>query len=313
MIELRDISKLYGAVKAVNRVSVRIGSGELFGVVGPDGAGKSTLMKILATTIEPEYGEYLIDGKNAGSVLFSVREKIAYMPQKFGLYEDLSVEENVFFFGKLFGVPGNEVRKRLPRLYEFSKLGRFSDRLAGKLSGGMKQKLGLVCSLIHTPEILILDEPTNGVDPVSRREFWMILYDLLAEGVTIVVSTAYLDEAERCSRVALMDKGGFIAVDSPDSIKKSIRRPFVAIHTTEPAKAITLLDSLEPSPVVTRVGDVLKFFIPDNEKPSAIENKLRRNRIPVTSFAVTHPSLEDCFLEKIGNSSNAQPVKEKTR
>lgn len=313
MIELCDISKLYGEVKAVNRVSVRIGSGELFGIVGPDGAGKSTLMKILATTIEPEYGEYLIDGENAGSVLFSVREKIAYMPQKFGLYEDLSVEENVFFFGKLFGVQANEVRKRLPRLYEFSKLGKFADRLAGKLSGGMKQKLGLVCSLIHTPEILILDEPTNGVDPVSRREFWMILYDLLSEGVTIVVSTAYLDEAERCSRVALMDKGEFIAVDSPDSIKKSVKRPFVSLHTTEPAKAITLLDSLRPSPIVTRVGDSLRFFIPDDEKPSAIEHMLMKKRIPVTSFTMTHPSLEDCFLEKIGNSANAQPAKEKTR
>ncbi|HNX60404.1 MAG TPA: DUF4162 domain-containing protein, partial [Spirochaetota bacterium] len=200
-----------------------------------------------------------------------------------------------------------------PRLYEFSKLGKFADRLAGKLSGGMKQKLGLVCSLIHTPEILVLDEPTNGVDPVSRREFWMILYDLLSEGVTIIVSTAYLDEAERCSRVALMDKGGFVAIDSPDSIKKSIRRPFVSIHTTEPAKAITLLDSLEPSPVVTRVGDSLRFFIPDDEKPSAIENKLRRSKVPVISFTVTHPSLEDCFLEKIGNRANAQPVKEKTR
>jgi len=310
VIELVDIHKKYNNVTAVDGVSVKIGKGELFGIVGPDGAGKSTLMKIFATTVEPEHGIYTIEGKNAGDILFSIREKIAYMPQRFGLYEDLTVEENVHFFGKMFGVNKNEIKAALPRLYKFSKLDKFHDRLAGKLSGGMKQKLGLICSLIHTPDILILDEPTNGVDPVSRREFWMILYELLSDGVTIIVSTAYLDEAERCARVALMDKGKFIAVDNPVEIKRSINRPFISLHTADPVKAIKTLSALRPAPVITRVGDSLRFFSPEGISAPKIEALLRTNRINFTSSENAQPSLEDCFLEKIGARSAAHRSKE---
>ncbi len=219
MIEVQSLSKSFEGKKAASNLSFNVKKGEIFGIVGPDGAGKSTLLRMLASILRPDQGSITLEKVSIFENPFLTKEKIAYMPQRFGLYEDLTVEENMIFFSKLFNVSRKDRLKRMKRLYEFSHLEPFRTRLAGKLSGGMKQKLGLACSLIHQPQILLLDEPTNGVDPVSRREFWKILYDLLGEGVTILVSTAYLDEAERCNRLALMYEGRFIALGSPDEIK----------------------------------------------------------------------------------------------
>jgi len=220
VIAVKNITKRFGDITAVDDLSFEIRKGEIFGIVGPDGAGKSTLLRMMSGILRPNGGVVEINGKSIQSNLYRIKENLAYMPQRFGLYEDLTVEENIFFFGRLFGVSKKEINARIPALYEFSRLEPFKDRLAGKLSGGMKQKLGLACSLIHSPDLILLDEPTNGVDPVSRREFWKILYTLLGEGVTIVVSTAYLDEAERCNRVAMMNNGKFFRNGKPSDIKK---------------------------------------------------------------------------------------------
>jgi ABC-2 type transport system ATP-binding protein len=220
MLKVEQISKSFTKVKAVQNLSFTVAGGEIFGIVGPDGAGKSTLNRMLAGILKPDSGRILLAEQDIYANPYLVKEKLAYMPQRFGLYEDLTVEENLVFFARLFGLNKSEIMPRIQKLYEFSRLQDFKKRLAGKLSGGMKQKLGLACCLIHKPQLLILDEPTNGVDPVSRREFWKILYDLLLEGVAIIVSTAYLDEAERCNTIALMYQGKFIAHGDPVSIKK---------------------------------------------------------------------------------------------
>jgi ABC-2 type transport system ATP-binding protein len=224
VIRAEGLSKSFGETRAVADLDLAVSRGELLGIVGPDGSGKSTLLRMLALILRPDSGAVFFNGTEAFRDIYAVKERIAYMPQRFGLYEDLTVEENIHFFGSLFGMTSGKVRMKLPELYRFSSLEPFSGRLAGKLSGGMKQKLGLACCLVHEPELIILDEPTNGVDPVSRREFWKILYDLLGSGVTIIVSTAYLDEAERCGRLALMHKGAFMRTGSPADVKSNARQ-----------------------------------------------------------------------------------------
>jgi ABC-2 type transport system ATP-binding protein len=301
VISLESIGKRYSDRIAIDDISIDIAKGELFGVVGPDGAGKSTLMKILATTTEPDRGIYRIGGIEISKMLFNAREKIAYMPQRFGLYEDLTVEENAIFFAKLFGISAHDARKRLKKLYGFSRLGDFHDRLAGKLSGGMKQKLGLICSLIHTPDILILDEPTNGVDPVSRREFWMILYELLADGVTIIVSTSYLDEAERCARVALMNNGRFLSVNDPASIKNSIGRPLAVITGESPDGIKRRLRTSYPQTAIARTGNNLRMFVPARIAFETFRKKVAGYGKNVSVRKET-PTLEDCFLELISEN-----------
>ena len=205
-ILIEGLCKDFGRVKAVRSLNLRVEKGELFGLVGPDGAGKTTTMRMLAGILDPTSGNAFIDGISVRENPDKVKEHLAYMPQRFGLYQDLTVIENLLFYADLFGVPKKSRPQRIEELFAFSRLGPFSGRLAGALSGGMKQKLGLACALIHSPHVLLLDEPTNGVDPVSRRDFWKILQELLMEGITILVSTAYLDEAERTTRTALCAK-----------------------------------------------------------------------------------------------------------
>ena len=200
----------FGQTAAVKELNLEVRRGELFGLVGPDGAGKTTTLRMMAGILEPSSGQLWVDGISVVDEPEAIKEHIAYMPQRFGLYQDLTVMENLIFYADLFRVPQKERPGRIERLMAFSRLGPFKDRLVGALSGGMKQKLGLACALIHSPALLLLDEPTNGVDPVSRRDFWKILYDLLKQGISILVSTAYLDEAERTTRVGLMDRGSVI-------------------------------------------------------------------------------------------------------
>jgi ABC-2 type transport system ATP-binding protein len=207
---------------AVNSLNLEIEEGEIFGLVGPDGAGKTTTMRLLTGILEPSSGEGWVYGKHIVKESEALKDNIAYMSQRFGLYEELTVLENINFYADVFCVPQNKRKDVVEKLLGFSGLLPFKQRLAGKLSGGMKQKLGLSCALVHTPKVLFLDEPTNGVDPVSRRDFWSILYDLLKEKVTILYSTSYLDEAERCRRVGLIHKGRLLRCDTPDNIKKEI-------------------------------------------------------------------------------------------
>lgn len=296
MIRCVDITHRFHDANALNGISFNVNKGELFGVVGPDGAGKSTLMRILATTLEPTGGKLFMNGVPVSRSLFTQREKIAYMPQRFGLYEDLTVQENIFFFGRIYGVSNADIKKRISRLYRFSRLEPFKDRRAGKLSGGMKQKLGLACSLIHVPELLILDEPTNGVDPVSRREFWSILYELLADGVTIIVSTAYLDEAERCSRIALIENGRFIALNDPETIRRSFKEQFFIMSNTDPEHAESAVKKSGAAGRVSRIGNTIRFFASTKKKSPTIADQLRKAGIS-GSFKKAEPTLEDCFLE----------------
>ena len=213
------VSKSFGTIEAVKEVTFQIAKGEIFGLVGSDGAGKSTLLRMVATMIKPSSGKIFMDDLDVALQKTRVKSLIGYMPQRFGLYQDLTVEENIDFFMDIFGVFGAERRKRKERYLGFSNLLPFIDRLAGALSGGMKQKLGLACVLVHEPKVLILDEPTNGVDPVSRKEFWDILTEMRRGGMTILISTAYLDEGEKCDYLALMHKSRVLEIATPEAIQ----------------------------------------------------------------------------------------------
>jgi ABC-2 type transport system ATP-binding protein len=233
-IKAASLTRKFGDLAAVDNLSFQIEEGEIFGLVGPDGAGKTTTIRLLTGILEPTAGDAWVCEKHIVKQSEALKENIAYMSQRFGLYEDLTVIENIEFYADLYCVPSEQRPARLNRLFEFSGLAPFKKRLARNLSGGMKQKLGLVCALIHTPKVLFLDEPTNGVDPVSRRDFWRILYQLLKEKVTILFSTCYLDEAERCKRVGLIHKGRLLRCDVPANIKKqthseSMESAFVSI------------------------------------------------------------------------------------
>jgi ABC-2 type transport system ATP-binding protein len=219
-IESANLTRKFETVTAVDSLNLQIEEGEIFGLVGPDGAGKTTTMRLLTGILEPTCGDGWVYGKHIVKESEELKQNIAYMSQRFGLYEDLTVIENIDFYADIYSVPGRERAARIEQLLRFSGLTPFKKRLARNLSGGMKQKLGLACALIHTPKVLFLDEPTNGVDPVARRDFWQILYQLLREKVTILFSTSYLDEAERCKRVGLMHKGRLLKCDIPATIKK---------------------------------------------------------------------------------------------
>ena len=298
MISVKDLTKRFGNITAVDKLNFHVQKGEIFGIVGPDGAGKSTLLRMISGIMEPDSGEIKINDKGIKENLYKIKENLAYMPQRFGLYEDLTVEENIVFFGRLFGVSRTEIKKRIPALYEFSRLEPFKDRLAGKLSGGMKQKLGLACSLIHSPDLILLDEPTNGVDPVSRREFWKILYNLLSDGVTIVVSTAYLDEAERCNRVSMMSEGRFITGGSPAEIKKSIGGLLLEVITANVWRAEEVLIKNGRFKNIIREGNGLKIFTNSESKDiKIISDLLAKENVKVLSVKKKFPTLENCFME----------------
>jgi ABC-2 type transport system ATP-binding protein len=219
-IKTTNLTKKFDSLVAVDNLNLQIEQGEIFGLVGPDGAGKTTTMRLLTGILEPTAGDAWVDDKHIVREAEHLKETIGYMSQRFGLYEDLTVLENILFYADVYLVPKNQIPERTEQLLTFSGLSPFKSRLAGNLSGGMKQKLGLACALVHTPKVLFLDEPTNGVDPVSRRDFWKILYQLHEQKVTILISTAYLEEADRCSRVALLHKGRLLRCDTPDKIKK---------------------------------------------------------------------------------------------
>jgi ABC-2 type transport system ATP-binding protein len=221
IIKVENVSRRFGDITAVDNVSLDIPRGTIFGLAGSDGAGKSTLLRMIATMMPPTSGHILVNGLDAVSERRAVKNLIGYMPQRFGLYQDLTVAENLAFFMDIFGIRGDERKKRRERYLGFSNLLPFVDRLAGNLSGGMKQKLGLACVLVHQPSLLILDEPTNGVDPVSRQEFWDILLEMKREKMTIVVSTAYLDEGEKCDQLALMHRARVLQAADPGEIRAS--------------------------------------------------------------------------------------------
>jgi ABC-2 type transport system ATP-binding protein len=305
-IELDGLSRVFDTATAVDDLRLAIPRGELFGLVGPDGAGKTTTLRMLAGILSPSTGDARVAGHSVRNEPEAVKEHVGYMSQRFGLYGDLTVRENLDFYADLFEVPPAERRARIARLLAFSNLGPFQERLADKLSGGMKQKLGLACALVHTPQILLLDEPTNGVDPVSRRDFWRILYDMLKEGVTIVMATAYLDEAERCHRVGLLHHGRLLALDTPERIKRRMPGHVVEIVAADPARARRAVAGAPGVTAVTVFGQRLHVAVDDlaRDLPAATA-ALAAAGVAAGAPREIVPSLEDVFIAMIRGSARA--------
>lgn len=297
MIAVRDLGRRFDSVSAVDRLTFDVRRGELFGLVGPDGAGKTTTLRMLAGVLRPTSGDATINGVSVARDPEGVKPFIAYMAQRFGLYTDLTVRENIDFYADLFGVPRHERHQRLERLYAFSNLGPFERRLAGNLSGGMQQKLSLCCALIHQPSVLLLDEPTFGVDPISRRDLWLILHAMVHDGVTAVVSTAYLDEAERFDRVALLDRGRFVALDRPAALQAAHRRQLLEVRVDRPRDAVAHLARAPGVATAVRFGDAIHVTMESDESDwGAMRAALAANGIELLEIRRVDPSLEDVFL-----------------
>lgn len=303
---VRSLVRRFGAVTAVNRIDLQIGRGEIFGLVGPDGSGKSTIMRMLAGVLRPDSGEITLEGVDVVADPERARSRLSYMPQRFGLYEDLTVAENIFFYATLFEVPAPVRRQRARELLEAAGLTPFQKRLAGQLSGGMKQKLGLVCALIHTPQVLLLDEPTTGVDPVSRRDFWGILYGLREHGVTIVLSTAYMDEAERCSRLAFLHDGEIRYCDTPSKLKELMPGMLVSVITHNPRGALAALAATPGVLGRLLMGDRVNVRVDDAERRSPeLRAKLAAAGIGDAQISRIAPGIEDVFVALLGTQEAA--------
>jgi ABC-2 type transport system ATP-binding protein len=304
-IEVRNLTKRFGGVAAVGGLNLDCAKGEVFGFVGPDGAGKTTIMRLLAAVMTPDEGSIVIEGVDVVANPEMARSHISYMPQRFGLYEDLTVDENIEFFADLFGI-GRSVRdERAARLLSASGMTPFRNRRAGQLSGGMKQKLGLTCSLIHTPKVLLLDEPTAGVDPVSRRDFWRILYGLRGEGVAIVIATSYLDEAERCTRLGLLRSGQMVYCDTPKALKTLMPGEIIAITTHAARAARPIVARLEGVRSATLMGDSVHVVVDDAAlRTGAIEAALAQAGLAIDEIERIAPSIEDLFVSLLtGNAA----------
>jgi len=294
LIKIKSLKKKYGELIAVNGVSYEVNKGEMFGLVGPDGAGKTTTMRMLVGLLNPDEGNAEILGHDLLTQKNLIKDEIGYLSQRFSLYGDLSIDENIEFFADIHGVKNFEQRRN--ELLEFTRLTPFRDRLADKLSGGMKQKLALACTLIHKPKIIFLDEPTTGVDPVSRRDFWKILSNLLKDGVTIFMTTPYLDEAERCSRVALMDKGSIISCDTPKNVKDSMHMQVIEIVCNPIRTAYNVLKA-STNFEVQMYGDRLNVAVNDYEKDyPIIKDLFEKNSIVEIDKRIITPSLENVFI-----------------
>ncbi|MBZ5551171.1 MAG: ABC transporter ATP-binding protein [Acidobacteriia bacterium] len=306
-IKTETLTKSFGSVEALSGLTLSVAEGEIFGLVGPDGAGKTTTMRLLTAIMEPTSGDAWVAGHHVVKEAEAIKEVIGYMSQRFGLYPDLTVAENMAFYADIYGVPLKGRGEKVDRLLAFSNLLPFKKRLAANLSGGMKQKLGLACALIHTPRILFLDEPTNGVDPVSRRDFWRILYQLLRERVTIFVSTAYLDEAERCNRVGLIHKGKLFTVGNPGEIKKLARGSIIEIRTSEPRKATSLLRQQMPFSAVGLFGDRIHLVAVDPEPAMRqVKELLAEAGLAPGDVHAIEPALEDVFVSLLGEGSTVK-------
>jgi ABC-2 type transport system ATP-binding protein len=296
-IEVRNLTKRFGAVAAVGGLNLECAKGEVFGFVGPDGAGKTTIMRLLAAVMTPDEGSIAIEGLDVVADPESARSHISYMPQRFGLYEDLTVDENINFFADLFGIARSVRDERSARLLAASGMTPFRNRRAGQLSGGMKQKLGLTCSLIHTPKVLLLDEPTAGVDPVSRRDFWRILYGLRGEGVAIIIATSYLDEAERCTRLGLLREGRMAYCDTPAALKALMPGEIVAITTRQTREARDIVGRLEGVKGAILMGDSVHLVVDDaGLRSGEIGAALERAGLAADDMERIAPSIEDLFV-----------------
>jgi ABC-2 type transport system ATP-binding protein len=300
-ISARGLTRKFRDLVAVDALTLEVPSGALFGLVGPDGAGKTTTLRMLAGVLPPTSGDALVGGVSVARDPEGVKHHIAYMAQRFGLYQDLTVRENIEFYADLYQVPAAERPKRLERLYRFSSLGPFERRLAGQLSGGMKQKLSLCCALVHHPEILLLDEPTFGVDPISRRDLWLILHEMVAEGVTVLVTTAYMDEAERCDQVALLHRGTIVALDTPQGLQRDYSGEMLAVRVSDRRAAASALGAVPGVRRAAVFGETIHVTLGSRERDwPAATRALAAAGVEVLETSDAQPSLEDVFIDRVG-------------
>jgi len=300
VIETHSLTKRFKGVTAVDGLNLTVRKGEIFGLLGPDGAGKTTTIRMLCAIMDPSEGSARVAGFDTVREPEEIKKRIGYMPQQFSLYGDLTVLENLVFFADVFQVERREREDRVARLLRFARLTEFTGRRAAHLSGGMQKKLALACTLIHAPEVIFLDEPTTGVDPVSRREFWDILTELHLEGVTLFVSTPYMDEAERCSRVALMFEGSIIACDEPERIKALVEGQLLELRPDRLREASRIIQGLPGVLEVQTYGDLLHVFVDDaQQRASAIQSSLAQAGIVVEGLRQTRPRMEEAFISLI--------------
>ncbi len=291
IIQAENLTRKFGALIAVDHLNLQVEQGEIFCLVGPDGAGKTTTMRLLCGLMNPTEGRAIVAGHDVAREIDAVKDQIGYMAQRFGLYADLTVAENMRFYADLFGIVGEERRDLSTRLLRMTRMDPFQKRPAGKLSGGMKQKLALMCTLLHKPRVLFLDEPTNGVDPVSRRDFWAILYQLVREGLTVFVTTAYLDEAERANRVGFMNQGRIIQLDTPTGLKRGLHEGCYRVTAPDQRKTREVLQQQPGVLTVQPMGTDLHLFIePETTSPEKLQQA-----IPFDCQKI-QPSLEDVFI-----------------
>ncbi|MGA8212994.1 MAG: ABC transporter ATP-binding protein [Candidatus Sulfotelmatobacter sp.] len=300
----KGLIKSFADVRAVDHLSFDVHAGEIFGLVGPDGAGKTTTLRMLAGIMPPDEGTARVADFDVVRDPEKAKRHLSYMPQRFGLYEDLTVDENIRFYADLFGVNRTEREERSKSLLQAASMREFRRRLAGKLSGGMKQKLGLVCALIHRPKVILLDEPTTGVDPVSRRDFWRILYELVSEGVAILISTAYLDEAERCHRVALLHQGKLLFCDTPNNLKAKLGKSVLSITSSEPRRLRAELESAVGISSLVVTGDGLHVVVDDGARRiPEFEARLKNASVPFHTIQQVTPTIEDLFVDAVGSGA----------
>jgi ABC-2 type transport system ATP-binding protein len=300
VIETRDLTKRFHDVVAVDKLDLSVYQGEIFGLLGPDGAGKTTTIRMLSTIMEPTGGSAHVAGLNTIQEREAIKKRIGYMAQQFALYGDLTVLENLVLFADIFGVGRQEREARIARLLAFARLAEFTGRRAAHLSGGMQKKLALACALIHSPDVIFLDEPTTGVDPVSRREFWDILTELHLAGVTLFISTPYMDEAERCSRVGLMFEGSIIVCDEPERIKERVVGELLELWPERLWEAIPIVEQVPGVLEVQTYGGLLRIFVDQAaERGAAIEGALIRAGMGVRGLRRVRPRLEEAFISLI--------------
>jgi ABC-2 type transport system ATP-binding protein len=299
-VHVTGLRKRYGAVDALKGVSFQIGRGEMFGLIGPDGAGKTTTIRLLCGLLHPDAGEIRILGHDPVASHRAITASVGYLSQRFSLYGDLSIDENIAFFAEIHGVGNYHDRRN--RLLDMTQLTPFRHRLADRLSGGMKQKLALACTLVHEPDIIILDEPTTGVDPVSRREFWKLLSQFLDQGITILMSTPYLDEAERCHRIALLHEGEVLALDEPGRLRASLPGQWFEVVVDNPREATARIAQLVDGPRTYLFGDRLHVWLDRAEGDAArrhLDAALASTATTPTMVRAITPSLEDVFIAKL--------------
>ncbi|HEY4362118.1 MAG TPA: ABC transporter ATP-binding protein [Bryobacteraceae bacterium] len=294
IIQASNLTRKFGELTAVDHLNLEIAEGEIFGLVGPDGAGKTTTLRLLCGLMDPTEGSAMVVGHDVTKETDQVKDQIGYMAQRFGLYADLTVEENMLFYSDLFGIVGSEREELSARLLKMTRMEPFKKRPGGKLSGGMKQKLALMCTLLHKPKVLFLDEPTNGVDPVSRRDFWAILYQLVRDGLTVMVTTAYLDEAERANRVGLMHKGKMIRCDTPTALRDDLDHAYYKVTSADPRQTRTILEKQPGVVAVQPAGQELRLIV----KGNATSAEELESATPFTWTRI-HPSLEDVFIAMV--------------